>query len=269
MRTNYGAPGYSRRYQRSRRLAPVVQKSWAAELAMCTSGVDVKVIADVGAGTGRFWSVFAAAWEPRVILALDVSLPMLWAGGDSPGVQRVAAHMDALPLSDESIDVCFCSMVLHYSEDAVATLAGLQRHLKRGGVVIVRTGTSETLSSFDFLKYFPTALAAEIEAMPAQSDVEEWVRSAGFIDVASRSIEISDGQSRVVRLLRVFARGFPSLQFVGKREFILGATRYAIASAKCALQGRAPAKEGALLVVGRRGSVDAPSRQEAESHTVV
>jgi ubiquinone/menaquinone biosynthesis C-methylase UbiE len=251
VRTDYHAR-FALLYARSRALSHLAQQVWADELTRATHNRCVSTVVDIGAGAGRFWPVFLRAWKPDMIVAIDTSAEMLEQSDHHIGVLRVIGDIDALPLAGRSVDVCFCSMVLHYSADPAGVLSGLREVLRPGGVVCIRTGTTVTLSSFDFLHYFPTAKRAELSVMPNQADVEFWLRSAGFEQIELKTITIEPQESRRTRLRKVWDRGFPSLQMVPRVEFARGFAWYAAKLAFDAFRRRGLIREATLFATGRR-----------------
>ena len=87
-----------------------------------------RVVADIGAGTGR-WLHHASANGARTI-ALDRSPEML-ARAPQP---RIQADANALPLHDNSADVLLCAFTLGYAPTCFAELARVTRP---GGTLIV------------------------------------------------------------------------------------------------------------------------------------
>jgi ubiquinone/menaquinone biosynthesis C-methylase UbiE len=251
MRTDYHAP-FARRYAKSRGLSRLAQQVWSAELVRAADGICVSKVADLGAGAGRFWPVFRTAWQPDIILAIDKSPAMLGQSEDHIGVLRVVGDVDALPLANSTVDLCFCSMILHYSADPSKVLSRLQEVLRPGGTVCIRTGTTATLGSFDFLRHFPTAKRAELFAMPNRADVEFWLKSAGFEHIDIRTVEVQSHESRWTQLSKVWNRGFPSLQLVPRREFVLGILGYAVRLYWDAVRHEPITSEATLLATGRR-----------------
>jgi ubiquinone/menaquinone biosynthesis C-methylase UbiE len=251
MRTDYQATDFARRYARSRALNGPSQQVWAAELARVTDGRPVSTVVDLGAGAGRFWPVFRTVWQPSAIVAVDTSIAMLKQGNGHIGVRRVVGDIEALPVAGSSADVCFCSMVLHYSAEPDRVLSRLREVLRPGGVVCIRTGTPATLGSFDFLRHFPTALRAEVAVMPNQADVERWLTSAGFEDVDLKIVTSQLQESRWSRLRNVWDRGFPSLQLVPRSEFAVGFGRYVVKLAWEAIRGQARTGEATLFATAR------------------
>jgi SAM-dependent methyltransferase len=251
IRTDYHAP-FARRYAKSRGLSRLAQQVWSAELMRAAHGICVSRVVDLGAGAGRFWPVFRTALQPDIILAIDKSPAMLGQSADHIGVLRVVGDVDALPLANSTVDLCFCSMVLHYSADPSNVLSRLHEVLRPGGVVCIRTGTTATLDSFDFLGHFPTAKRAEFSAMPSRTAVESWLKSAGFENIDIRTVEIQPHENRWTQLSMVWNRGFPSLQLVPRGEFALGILRYAVRLHWDAVRNKPITSEVALLATGRR-----------------
>lgn len=250
MRTDYSRPDFAARYTRSRALDDAARATWARELAAHQPRPGGLCL-DLGSGVGRFWPVLREAWEPGAILAVDTSLKMLQES-EAVDVVRVVADLDRLPLADGSVDGCWCSMVLHYSADLEATCRRLFGIVAPDGVLAVRTATPSTLSSFVFLAYFPTALAAERRVMPHEDRVLAALRSAGFAHV--RATAVPSGTARTYRglLRQVWSRGFPSLQLVPAGEFLRGMLRLALMCAVRAARRVPLEPEQSLLVMGRR-----------------
>jgi ubiquinone/menaquinone biosynthesis C-methylase UbiE len=251
MKTDYNA-AFAPRYAQSRALSRLAQQVWAVELARVAEGRRVSTVVDLGAGAGRFWPIFRRAWQPDTIVAVDTSLTMLGQSDDHTGVLRIVGDIDALPLASSSADLCFCSMILHYSVATTRVLSRLQEVLRPGGAVCVRTGTPVTLGSFDFLRHFPTAKRAEFAVMPNRAEVEFWLESAGFEQIDIRTVTIQPQESRWARLRKVWVRGFPSLQLVPRVEFARGLAWYAARLAWDAVRRQPITSEATLLAIGRR-----------------
>jgi SAM-dependent methyltransferase len=168
------------------------------------------------------------------------------------GVLRVVGDIEALPLADSSADLCFCSMILHYAAEPARVLSRLQEVLRPGGAVCIRTGTLVTLSSFDFLRHFPSANRAERSVMPDEAEVGSWLESAGFERIDIRTVTIPPQESRWTRLGKVWDRGFPSLQLVPRVEFARGFVWYAAQLAWDAVRRQPMTGEATIFAVGRR-----------------
>ncbi|WP_199421592.1 class I SAM-dependent methyltransferase [Actinotalea solisilvae] len=253
MPTDYDAQTFAERYNRSRALSEGLVQQWATVLAARTPAQEVSDVLDAGCGTGRFWPVFRLAWSPHRIVAVDRSASMLLTARPGSDVVRVVGDLNALPLRpDPAFDVVFVSMSLHYSSDPQACVAELVARLRPGGRLFVRTGTDETLLSFDFLAHFPSALAAERRAMPRLADLMEWLKGQAVTVVAVETVAAATPTSRRRALRQVVRRGFPSLELVSRGEFVLGTARYAVNLALTWVMRRPRPPERSVLVTARR-----------------
>jgi SAM-dependent methyltransferase len=96
----------------------------------------VRVVADVGAGTGRFLRRVAAseAFPGARLVALDISADMLLTHGrPGPINQPVMADATFLPMRDSSIDRVIGRQILHYV-DAHAAAREIARVLSPSGI---------------------------------------------------------------------------------------------------------------------------------------
>lgn len=97
------------------------------------------VVGDLGCGTGAFAEVVAPA--VRRVEAVDREPQMLAAArerlGTHENVHFHSAELEALPLSDASLDAAFLVLVLHLVPDPGAVLAEAARVLRPGGRLVV------------------------------------------------------------------------------------------------------------------------------------
>ncbi|MEU4385399.1 class I SAM-dependent methyltransferase [Promicromonospora sp. NPDC023805] len=250
MKTDYSRPAFAQRYARSRQIDEVTRATWVRELAAHQPRPG-GVCLDLGSGVGRFWPVLREAWSPGRILAVDASVEML-SMAEGADVVRVCGDLDQLPLAGGSVDSCWCSMVLHYSSDLDATCRRLFDVVAPGGVLGVRTATQSTISSFTFLTFFPTALAAERRVMPYEQRILEALHAAGFSGLDAKMVVSGGVRSYRALVRQVWGRGFPSLQFVPVGEFLRGMTRLVLTCAIRAARRTPLDPELSFLVTGRR-----------------
>lgn len=251
VRTDYARPGFADKYARARAVSAEFRERWREGLAAAVPASEARAVLDVGAGNGRFWPILQDAWRPTSIVAIERSSEMLQRAERVDGVSQVRADLDALPIADSGVDVVFCSMALQYSPDPAETISEFVRVLRPGGWLVLRTGTRSTLSSFEFLSYFPTALAAERRAMPEDAEVQRWL-SRPDVEIRGVTSLSMDPKPRRAALRDVALRGFPSLQLVPEAEFRWGVARYGLWCAANYLASGTRAGETSLLVVARR-----------------
>ncbi|WP_433598139.1 class I SAM-dependent methyltransferase [Nocardia sp. CA-135953] len=252
MRTDYDTAGYAERYARSRRLDGPLRALWVRILANAIPASEVGTVLDLGAGIGRFWPIIQEAWDPEIIVAVDSSAEMLRTGGAYPGVSRVVGDLDAAPLRPNSVDVCFCSMSIQYSADPALLMRRLYAVIHPGGYMCIRSGTKVTVASFEFLRFFPTALMAETRAMPQEGAISAWCQEVGLEVLISKMATMPAERTRMTLLHRVINRGFPSLQLVSLGEFACGVIRFACYLLLTWLRGTRLRGESVVLVVARR-----------------
>ncbi len=115
--------------------------------------LDPAIIADVGAGTGRFSAALAKRYKNSRIIALDIAPGMLAEARrrDSliarwfPRKHYLCGDAEALPFADHSIDLLFSNLTVQWCNDFDRTLAEFRRVLKPGGLLMFTTLGPDTL----------------------------------------------------------------------------------------------------------------------------
>ncbi|TAN52050.1 MAG: methyltransferase domain-containing protein [Methylococcaceae bacterium] len=97
--------------------------------------VQVRVLVDVGCGTGFFLPKLAEKFPDAVPLALDLTEAMLYqAGNRLPRGCCVCADAEALPLADGCADLLYSNLVLQWCATLERPLREFARVLRGGGV---------------------------------------------------------------------------------------------------------------------------------------
>lgn len=252
MKTNYRAPGFADRYRRARVIGPEASRQWSELLARAVPADEVETVLDAGAGVGRFWSVLTEAWHPRRIIGMDASDEMLARSEPADRVARVVGTFGASPIASGSVDVVFCSMALHHAVDPAVALKEFSRVIRSGGHLVLRTGTKDTVGSFEFLRHFPDAERVELDAMPSAAGLEAQARLAGLLVVTSETVHAPTILTPWRAWVSVLRRGFPSLQIISRRAFVVGAVRYGLWLLVTAVLRRPRPHETSLMMVARR-----------------
>lgn len=109
-----------------------------------------RVVADVGAGTGRGSAELKQRFPRAEVLALDVSLPMLQRSRQHQRFRRrfdrVAGDAMRLPLADNTLDVLYANFCFPWCDDLPLLFAECMRVLKPGGFLAFSTHGPDTLS---------------------------------------------------------------------------------------------------------------------------
>jgi ubiquinone/menaquinone biosynthesis C-methylase UbiE len=169
-------------YAAARGFSPETAALWTAIVEPFIKRAHPSTVLDLGCGTGRFSSLFAERFTPRVI-GLDPALGMLRAAtrdADRDNLFYAAARSEQLPLCDACCDLAWLSQMIHHVADRDACARELRRVLKRGGQVLIRSAFADRLDGFPtFLRFFPGTRTIMMQ-FPTTGQVMACFRAAGF-----------------------------------------------------------------------------------------
>jgi ubiquinone/menaquinone biosynthesis C-methylase UbiE/uncharacterized protein YbaR (Trm112 family) len=113
------------------------EKAWLLEQDGRPS---LECVLDVGAGTGRYARILADAYRPDLVIALDLSLPMIEKGSEVARQQGyenilfVKGDAQRLPVRDGAIDLLNCFGALHLFPDHDRAIDEMARVASPGAV---------------------------------------------------------------------------------------------------------------------------------------
>jgi SAM-dependent methyltransferase len=217
-RLDYDRPGVASAYARGRRLPDDTIARWGAVVAGLAPPDGVRRALDLGCGIGRFSGMLAAALGAGVV-GVEPSLRMLAERDPGSPARFVAGAAEAVPLRAGCVDLAFLSMVYHHLRSVPAAVAELARVLRRGGHVVLRTTTLETLDGFAFLDFFPEAKALDVARMPGRDAVAAAFAAGGFAPVARRTVPHRIAADHDEYLRKVTTRAFSALTLVADEVF--------------------------------------------------
>ena len=171
-------------YDQARALAPEVLRQWLDLLSSHVTRGVVSLILDLGCGTGRFTEPLAEHFAARVI-GIDPSQKMLDEARrklTSDHVIFERASAEALPISGNSVDMVFMSMVFHHFSDSATVATECRRVLRDGGHLFIRNSTRE--ADFACRHFFPAMQPLIESELPTRVDVRSIFEIAGFTAVA-------------------------------------------------------------------------------------
>lgn len=102
-------------------------------------------ILDLGAGTGYCSEKLSQLFPAAKIFALDPAEKMLEKITPTDNLKTLCACAEKLPLDDNSIDLVFSNMMIHWSTDVAQVFKEIQRVLRPGGVLLFTTLGPDTL----------------------------------------------------------------------------------------------------------------------------
>jgi ubiquinone/menaquinone biosynthesis C-methylase UbiE len=137
-------------------------------------------VVDIGAGTGAFATAFSD-WFDLAILAVEPSAAMRAQIPRRPGIEVLDGHASALPLSDQSADGAWLSLVIHHVPDLEAVAYEIRRVLRPGAPVLIRQGypdRADTSRTFPW-EFFPET-ARTVNTFPSFERTWRAFETAGF-----------------------------------------------------------------------------------------
>ncbi len=147
------------RYDAGRGYSHDLMDFWLERVAEGAGGNQFESILDIGCGTGRFTSHLARYFSAKVI-GIDPSKKMLAEAISKGGANTEYRQADAsrIPVDDEAIDLAFLSMVFHHIENKSIAIQEFMRVLRFGGRTILRGCSTEQITHFPYVKFFPSTV---------------------------------------------------------------------------------------------------------------
>jgi ubiquinone/menaquinone biosynthesis C-methylase UbiE len=224
MRFHYDGSGIHAVYPAARDMAPASRALWADILREHLGSAPLSRVLDVGCGTGRFARLLLEIF-PVTVYALDPSGDMLSAFApieDPDALRRLRAAAEQLPVKARSVDLVFLAWVYHHLGGQAAALSEFGRVLRHDGRLAVATATHETLDSYLWMRFFPSARAIDRERMPARSALVEAARRSGFEPDRLTTVSQPTTRGLAAYAERVARRAISTLRLVSDSEFEAG-----------------------------------------------
>ena len=224
---NYDETDMARKYDAGRRLPEGTLRFWLDTLVNYVPAGDVRLIVDVGCGTGRFSAGLAEAFKAEVI-GVDPAETMLAKAKERPPhprVKLIKGDAERLPVERGAAGLVYLSMVYHHLGNPGNGAREFARVLRSGGFLCVRNSTVDHLDRFPYLEYFPTAIAVNRRRLPSQRDVIATMQENGFALVRHEVIEqrLADSFGELYDKIR--QRALSDLAAITDAEFGAGVQR--------------------------------------------
>ncbi|MFZ2628076.1 MAG: methyltransferase domain-containing protein [Rugosibacter sp.] len=188
-------------------------------------------MADIGCATGDGIRDLQARYPKAQPLAIDLAMPMLhgvrghdhtnnapWKRLFKRSPQLINADMRALPLADNTLDLVWSNLMLHWLDDPLPALREIHRALNTSGLVMFATLGPDSLLE---LREAAKKIGADDTAkrFPDMHDIGDMLVASGFADPVM--------DMEMITLTYRHPRQFLADQrHLGARDHLLGAQTY-------------------------------------------
>jgi len=163
-----------------------------------------QMILDAGVGTGEAVAPLMRRYKKSHIVALDLSEKMLAKalghGSLLRKPQLVCADLEQLPFSENSFDLIFSSLTLQWCNDLPATMRGLLRVLKPGGLLMFTTFGPDTLKELRAC-WHKIDDAVHVNQFTDMHDVGDGLIQTGFANPVMEAETITVNYKNVDKLM--------------------------------------------------------------------
>jgi len=185
---------------------------------------------DIGCGTGRFSIPLAVSLDGCTVFGADSSELMLSEARQKPCADRVAwliEDISAQSFADGTFDVVFISDLLHHLDCPVDALRECHRILRPGGWLISKYGALEHIIDDPEHKFFEGTIAVDTVRTPTTEEMVDWLASAGFTRIDSKTEKERTRHSGNHRLAAAKAKSISVLHLIDDNQFQEGLQRLA------------------------------------------
>ncbi len=220
----YDDTGVACRYDEARQLSQATMDLWLGAMAAHVATEDVRVVLDVGCGTGRFSGGLADRFDAQVI-GVDPSQSMLAQAKRKLPHGKVSfciGDAERIPAEEGSTCMIFLSMVYHHIQDTGRAAREFRRVLRDNGLLCIRNSTVDLLHRVPYLKHFPSARKFNQRRLPSQRDVIATMQSERLMLLRHEVIEQEFARSPDEYIAKIRRRGLSDLVALGEAEFQKG-----------------------------------------------
>jgi len=163
-----------------------------------------QLILDAGVGTGEAVAPLLKRYKKSRLVALDLSEQMLRKALSQGSLmrrpERVCADIEQLPFREHSFDLVFSSLTLQWCNDLAATMQGLLRVLKPGGLLMFTTFGPDTLKELRAC-WRQLDDAVHVNEFTDMHDIGDGLLQAGFADPVMEAETITVQYQAIDRLM--------------------------------------------------------------------
>jgi ubiquinone/menaquinone biosynthesis C-methylase UbiE len=209
------------RYNESRKLPGETIKLWLEAISKYVAIDSINRIIDLGCGTGRFMEGLSNHFSAKVY-GIDPSWNMLSMAKQtliSHKIEFIQGDAENIPLANDVADMIFLSMVYHHIKNKDKAIYEFRRILKAYGFLCIRTSTIDSLDSYPYLQFFPTALQINIEKLPSRDGLIDFLQKNGFKTMRHAIISQITAENYNQYFEKIKLRGLSDLTAITDDEF--------------------------------------------------
>lgn len=159
---------------------------------------------DIGCGTG-FLTAELSRFNPELLIALDMALPMLHATRDKQrGIKHPAllcADAEYLPLMAASVNHVFSNLALQWCSNLIAVFTDIKRLLKPNGQLIFSTFAPQTLQELK-AAWAQVDDYAHVNDFYTADQITDFLQQAGFANISITRTLYTPQYDSVLALMR-------------------------------------------------------------------
>jgi ubiquinone/menaquinone biosynthesis C-methylase UbiE len=214
-------------YDKARDLPQQTQELWAEKFKRHIPTKHITTICDLGCGTGRFAVILAKNFSAKVI-GIDPSEKMLTEARKNISMKTilfVRGSAESIPLTDNSVDMLFLSMVFHHIQDRRKAILEFKRIFKSNRFICIRTSTKQSLQTYPWLQFFPSAMKIETNRAPDREELTKFFKLNAFGLKHHSKVYQFFAENHMQYLHKISTRGLSSLKAIKDDEFNTGLIR--------------------------------------------
>lgn len=215
-------------YRTGRALGQAQLDLWAALVRAAVAPAHPRLILDIGCGMGRFSGMLRDLF-PAPVVGVDRSARMLAAARNDPallGIRWIRGSVEALPIRDGTADLAFLFLVYHHLADRSTALRECGRVLSEEAPLLIVNSTLESLDSYLWLPFFPSASAIDRARLPSRAGLIDTAQGARLRLRGHRTVANPVASSLRAYADRIASRTISTLQLVPDHEFARGIVEF-------------------------------------------
>lgn len=209
------------RYDESRKLPDETIALWINAISEHIPLLDLKLIVDLGCGTGRFLNALIKN-SNACVYGIDPSIKMINKAREtivSPNLSFAQSTAEDLCVASNSVDMVFISQSYHHFNDKNKAISEIKRVLKTNGFLCIRNSTVENLNTCFHLRFFPGAYRDDQTYLPTKTELLDQLSGHQFKIISARTINYRVSESLEKCYKKVELRTFTDLVQLPDAEF--------------------------------------------------